>query len=170
MQQTDPRGSGTPAGLHGASGLLREVMLAIQDVEKRLGSRLQVNPTDLEVLQLLILQGPLSPTVLARSLGISTAAATVATDRLVRNGHVSREPHPTDRRSLLVVPREDSVRLALNYLRPLIEGTDALLAQYSSAEQAAITDYLERVIQLTKDASQPPGQVAHAAAGKGQAP
>ncbi|MCU1573268.1 MAG: MarR family transcriptional regulator [Micrococcaceae bacterium] len=169
MQQTPPRGSGTP-GLHRAPGLLRELMLATQDVQKRLGSRLQVNPTDLEVLQLLILQGPLSPTVLARSLGISTAAATVATDRLVRDGHVSREPHPTDRRSLLVVPQEDSVRQALDYLRPLVEGTDALLAQYSSAEQVAITDYLERAIQLTRDVPQPIGPVAGPEAGKGQAP
>jgi DNA-binding MarR family transcriptional regulator len=170
MMQTDDHGAGAPTGLHRASELLREMMLASRELERKLGHHLGVNPTDLEVLQLLILLGPLSPTVLAKSLGISTAAATVATDRLVRIGHVSREPHPTDRRRLLVVPREQSVRQAMDYLRPIITSTDALLNKYTPAEQAAIADYLERAISVTRNPSPATDQDQGATAGKGLAP
>ena len=51
---------------------------------------------------------PLGPGELARKLGISSASTTTLLDRLTRSGHVRREPHPTDRRALVIVPTEDS--------------------------------------------------------------
>lgn len=44
------------------------------------------------------------PKDLSRTLGITTASTTSLIDRLVSSGHVRREPHPTDRRSLVIVP------------------------------------------------------------------
>lgn len=44
------------------------------------------------------------PKDLSRMLGITTASTTSLIDRLVLSGHVRREPHPTDRRSLVIVP------------------------------------------------------------------
>jgi DNA-binding MarR family transcriptional regulator len=44
------------------------------------------------------------PKDLSRFLGITTASTTSLIDRLVASGHVHREPHPTDRRSLIIVP------------------------------------------------------------------
>ncbi|KUM38270.1 MarR family winged helix-turn-helix transcriptional regulator [Arthrobacter sp. EPSL27] len=44
------------------------------------------------------------PKDLSRVLGITTASTTSLIDRLVGSGHVRREPHPTDRRSLVIVP------------------------------------------------------------------
>ncbi|WP_338067959.1 MarR family winged helix-turn-helix transcriptional regulator [Microbacterium sulfonylureivorans] len=45
-----------------------------------------------------------SPAELARYLGVSTASMTVIIDRLEKSGHVRRGPHPTDRRSIVVIP------------------------------------------------------------------
>lgn len=47
-----------------------------------------------------------SPGELARQLGLSTASMTAMIDRLERSGHVRRERHATDRRSIYVVPTE----------------------------------------------------------------
>jgi len=44
------------------------------------------------------------PKDLSRVLGITTASTTSLIDRLVASGHVRREPHATDRRSLVIVP------------------------------------------------------------------
>jgi DNA-binding MarR family transcriptional regulator len=41
-------------------------------------------------------------------LGITTASTTSLIDRLVSSGHARREPHPTDRRSLVIVPTRES--------------------------------------------------------------
>lgn len=134
--------------MHEASLLLRRILTLNDEVAKRLADELQVNPTDFDAMQHLIESGPLSPSELATRLGITTAAATMAVDRLVKVGHVSRQPHPSDRRRLLVVPQEESVRRAMTRLLPMIIETDALLARYTEAEQAAITDYLARTVEI----------------------
>ncbi|MCU1574121.1 MAG: transcriptional regulator, MarR family [Micrococcaceae bacterium] len=48
------------------------------------------------------------PKELSRMLGITTASTTSLIDRLVSSGHARREPHPTDRRSLVIVPTRES--------------------------------------------------------------
>lgn len=49
-----------------------------------------------------------SPSELTRYLGVSTASTTAIIDRLERSGHVTRVPHPTDRRSIFVVATKES--------------------------------------------------------------
>lgn len=48
--------------------------------------------------------GPSTQRSLATALGVSARNVTGLVDGLVRSGHVSREPHPTDRRATLVTP------------------------------------------------------------------
>ena len=136
------------ATVNRASVLLRQILVLNRELEHQLGEELGVNPTDLEAIQLLMAAGPLSPSTLAERLGISTAAVTVAIDRLVKAGHVHRAPHPSDRRRLLVVPTEASVRRAADSVRPMVMETDALLGRYTDNEQAAIIDYLDRTVDV----------------------
>lgn len=49
-----------------------------------------------------------SPGELARYLAVSTASMTAIVDRLEKSGHVRRERHASDRRSIYVVPTADS--------------------------------------------------------------
>jgi DNA-binding MarR family transcriptional regulator len=49
-----------------------------------------------------------SPSELARYLGVSTASVTAIVDRLVASGHVRRERHASDRRSIHVVPTAET--------------------------------------------------------------
>lgn len=51
-----------------------------------------------------------SPGELARYLSVSTASMTAMIDRLERSGHVRRERHATDRRSIYVVATERTER------------------------------------------------------------
>jgi DNA-binding MarR family transcriptional regulator len=131
-----------------ATTLLREVMDLTTEFEKHVGNELRVNPTDLEAMEQLITDGALSPTELSKRLGISTAAVTSVIDRLTAVGHVTRAPHPTDRRALLVVPSPGSVAKAMSTLMPMILGIDRALDGLSAAEQATITAYLERVVAV----------------------
>ena len=58
--------------------------------------------TDLDAIEQLEADGPLTPTELAERLQLSSGGVTVLADRLERAGWVTRRPHPTDRRSLLL--------------------------------------------------------------------
>jgi MarR family transcriptional regulator, organic hydroperoxide resistance regulator len=58
--------------------------------------------TDMQVVHMLQLYGPSTPGRLATGTGLSSGGVTVALDRLEKAGYVRRQPHPTDRRSLLV--------------------------------------------------------------------
>ncbi len=49
-----------------------------------------------------------SPSELSRYLGVSTASVTAIVDRLVASGHVRRERHERDRRSVYVVPTPET--------------------------------------------------------------
>src|SRR5699024_6255645 len=131
-----------------ATRLLRDFLDVNESFERSLGVELQVNKTDLEAMEHLLMSGPLGPSELARRLGISTASTTIAIDRLAALGHVTREPNPRDRRGVLVVPQEASRARAMARLMPMILGVDAELDHFSAEEQDAITRYLSRIVEL----------------------
>jgi hypothetical protein len=58
--------------------------------------------TDIQMVHMPQLSGPATPSHLSIGTGLSSGGVTVALDRLEKAGYVRRQPHPTDRRSLLV--------------------------------------------------------------------
>lgn len=71
---------------------------------------MKLNHTDMRAIRFLVAarnQGIIAtPGALAGYLGISSAATTKLLDRLERGGHVTRSPHPTDRRALAIAVTE----------------------------------------------------------------
>ncbi|WAL68909.1 MarR family transcriptional regulator [Amycolatopsis cynarae] len=65
-------------------------------------TRLGVSPTEMIALGILHVEGPQTITALARLLAITPASTTELADRLARDGHVERLPHPADRRKRLL--------------------------------------------------------------------
>lgn len=141
------RGIGEPE-VHEATGLLRDFLNVSEMFERALATDLQVNKTDLQAMEHLLMSGPLGPSELARRLGISTASTTTAIDRLVALGHVTREPNPKDRRGVLVVPQPASRERAMRKLLPMILGLDARIYDFTADEQETITRYLRSVVEL----------------------
>jgi DNA-binding MarR family transcriptional regulator len=144
MQSTEP--GRPPFEVREASMLLREILNLSADFEADVAAALSVNRTDFDAMQHLVQSGALSPSEIARRLGVTTAAATAIVDRLVTAGHASREPHPTDRRGVLVKPTPSSAARAMGHIEPLILGVDRVLDDYTPEEQATITGYLRRVV------------------------
>ena len=58
----------------------------------------------LHLLWQLGVSGPCTQRALADALGVTPRNITGLVDGLVESGHVTREPHPTDRRATLVTP------------------------------------------------------------------
>jgi DNA-binding MarR family transcriptional regulator len=131
-----------------ATELIREFLDVSEEFEAHVGRELTVNPTDLQAMQHLIMNGPLGPTDLAQRLGISTAATTTVVDRLVAVGHARRTQNPTDRRGVVIVPEPASVDRAMATLMPMIMGIDGVLDEFDADERDTITAYLERVLEV----------------------
>ena len=59
--------------------------------------------TDMQMLHMLQLYGPSTPSQLGKWTRLSSGGVTVALDRLEKGGYLRRERNPADRRSLLIV-------------------------------------------------------------------
>lgn len=105
---------------------VREFRRADQEMRRRVSADMDMNTTDLQALQVVI-EGEgrgvqVTPRELSTRLGISTASTTKLLDRLTASGHLTRSAHPTDRRSLVLLPTphahsEVRDRLALMHRR-----------------------------------------------------
>lgn len=114
--------------------LLRRYRAADQEMRRRTRDSMGMGETDLLALRYVLKaerEGALlTPGMLAKRIGISTASTTVLIDRLERSGHLARRPHPTDRRSLVIVSTTGSdaeVRETLGRMhRAMIDVADSL--------------------------------------------
>ena len=99
---------------HGAE-VLRELLAyraAEEAMRRRTREAMKMGENDLAALRYLLRsrgQGlVVTPGMLADHLGMKSASVTVMLDRLTRSGHLTRTPHPTDRRSLAVLATSGS--------------------------------------------------------------
>ncbi|MFB2557164.1 MarR family winged helix-turn-helix transcriptional regulator [Herbiconiux liangxiaofengii] len=131
---------------------LRDVDALSRAFERRLGSVLTVNQTDLTAMEHLIQEGPLTPSELATRLKVTTAASTLVVDRLVALGHAERHPHEHDRRKIVVVPARSSVDRTVQELLPIIHGIAGIVDDLSEAERTVVSDFLARVADVYRAA------------------
>ncbi|GAA4061917.1 MarR family transcriptional regulator [Agromyces indicus] len=144
--------------------LLRRYRAADQEMRRRTRDSMGMGETDLLALRYVFRAeregSVLTPGMLAKQLGISTASTTVLIDRLERSGHLARRPHPTDRRSLVVVSTTDSdaeVRKTLGRMhRAMIDVADALEPQELVAVARFLSGMIEAVELADADAHEQP--------------
>ena len=114
-------------------------------------TRVGLNSTDLECLDLLYLAGATTAGALARHTGLTTGATTAVIDRLERAGFVRRRRDVVDRRCVLV----EVVPASARRIQPLyaLLGTRMaeLNTQYTDDQLATIVDYLSRALAAGSD-------------------
>src|SRR5271165_4151929 len=86
----------------GVAGRLQRFGLARDRMRAALARQAGISETDLDALEHLEADGPLTQRELGERLSITSGAVTMLIDRLERAGWVRRGPHPTDRRSVLL--------------------------------------------------------------------
>ena len=95
--KTDYRGDILEALNHAMRRSGAQWSLFSQAVAARVG----ISASDFECLDLVILEGAVTPGRLAEASGLTTGAITGVIDWLERAGFVRRDPDPTDRRRVL---------------------------------------------------------------------
>lgn len=137
---------------------LQQVGVLARVVEQRLARALGINPTDLAAMEHLMTDGPLTGKDLADRLRVSSAASTHVVDRLERAGHITRRPHASDRRKVLVAAEQASTARAFAFLTPLLRGVEALVAALGEDERTTVERFLGEVVDVytaTADAMAP---------------
>ncbi len=81
---------------------IRKFIAAAIFFNTQTAEKVGIGLTDMQMLHMLQLYGPSTPSRLAVWTGLSSGGVTVALDRLEKAGYVRREANPEDRRSLLV--------------------------------------------------------------------
>lgn len=89
-----------------------------------------------------------TPTAIAGTLEMSTAATSLVLNRLEASGHISRQPHPTDRRKVVVAPVRGSLAAAREHSRPVTEGVEELAGTLTSAERATVAAFIDGLITV----------------------
>jgi DNA-binding MarR family transcriptional regulator len=131
---------------------LRETSAQSVLFSQAVADRVGMNPTDLESLDILARHGPMTAGRLAELTGLTTGAITGLVDRLERRGYARREPHPTDRRSVIVKPLIENAErdLAPSYAA-MSMAMDELMSRYGDDDLVVILDFMTRAAAVTAE-------------------
>jgi len=88
---------------------------------------------------------PCSPNYISDRLIVSRATVTGVLDSLAKRGLIRREPHPTDRRMVLVHLTKAGARMADKVRRIIHRAEAEWIGSLSEPERAQLTQLLEKV-------------------------
>jgi DNA-binding MarR family transcriptional regulator len=107
-----------------------------------------VSMTEMKAIDHIQAEGELTPRELGERLSLTSGAVTAVIDRLERHGWVARNPHPKDRRSVVVRMTEQSIEAGARIYLPYSEALARLAAGLPAASRKAITDFLEKAADI----------------------
>ena len=136
----------------------RQLLKELDESARRLGAlsvlvsdlvatRVGLNPTDLECLDLLCLAGATTAGRLAAHTGLTSGATTAAIDRLEEAGFVTRRRGAEDRRQVLVDVKDAGIELIFPFYRPLAAGFENVHARYTDRQLATVLQYFNDALE-----------------------
>lgn len=143
------RGSLSASDVRQISALMR-ALGELRNAENKLSEAslryMKLNQTDMRALHFLIAcenSGAVAtPGAISAHLGISTASTTKLLDRLERGGHITRSPHPTDRRALAIAITPVTRRSAIETVGRQHARRFAAAARLTPTERDIVTRFL----------------------------
>jgi DNA-binding MarR family transcriptional regulator len=127
---------------------LRKVGAQSVLISDLVATRVGLNSTDLECLDLLYLAGVTTAGKLAKHTGLTTGAITAVIDRLERAGFARRRRDTADRRCVLVEVVPSSAARVQPLYEPLVARVLELNKDYDDEQLATVVDYLSRALAV----------------------
>ncbi len=132
---------------------LRDMSVQLTLLNHRVGGQLELKGTDLECLDLIGRDGPVSPGALARRAGLHPATMTGILDRLERGGWITRDRDPADRRAVVIRAERGRGGEVLRLYSGMIASMDQICAGYSDDELELLAGFLRRTAEAGRAAS-----------------
>jgi DNA-binding MarR family transcriptional regulator len=105
----------------------------------------------MQIVHVLQLYGPSTPSSLTAWTGLSTGGVTVALDRLQKAGYIRREPNPADRRSLLITLMPVRMRKLTAMYESVESETRKLLETMPQSDLDAVLRFFELLHSVQAD-------------------
>ncbi|MEU6585295.1 MarR family transcriptional regulator [Nocardia sp. NPDC046763] len=125
-------------------GAMRGLRSNLAMLNRQVGVRLELRDVDVDCLDVINSQGPISPTALARAAGLHPATLTGILDRLERGGWIVRERAAADRRSVVVRTLPDRLGELYQLLSGMNSSLDEICADYTTEQLQLIAGFLRR--------------------------
>ena len=122
---------------------LQALLALAPKVRQAVANRLHLHVGDLSAIEHLLAE-PLGPVELARRLGLTSAAASVAVDRLQEHGHVFREQDPHDGRRTRVVVTDSGRAEVFAQLMPMFQALASATEGMSANDNEVVEAFLNR--------------------------
>ncbi|UKA71063.1 MarR family winged helix-turn-helix transcriptional regulator [Arthrobacter sp. FW306-06-A] len=130
---------------------LRDYRAAETEIRRSTRDSMGMGETDILALRYLLrVQASgkqVVPKDLSQFLNITSASTTSLIDRLVASGHVRREPHPSDRRSVVVVPTVESDKEVRETLGAMHQRMMSVAESLTADEARVVVDFLQRMTE-----------------------
>jgi DNA-binding MarR family transcriptional regulator len=122
---------------------MRRLSAEIDGLDQRTAEHFKVGRTDVHIIDTVDSRGPITPTELARTVGLTTGGLSIALERLERIGYLRRVRHPDDRRKVMVEATETIVLLQETMFAQLGRRMHAILGGYTAEQLDTITHFLD---------------------------
>jgi DNA-binding MarR family transcriptional regulator len=132
---------------------IRKFIAAAIFFNTKAADKIGLGLTDMQMIHMLQLYGPSTPTRLAGLTGLSSGGVTVALDRLEKAGYIRRAPNPADRRSLLVTLMPVRMRKLTGLYEGVERETRRLLATLPQRDLEAVLRFFETLHAVRTDSS-----------------
>ncbi|MFB9684605.1 MarR family transcriptional regulator [Amycolatopsis plumensis] len=113
-----------------------------------------LSAVETKVLDYLARFGSQTPKELARLSGLAPASVTAMIDRLEGKGIVNREPHPDDRRKILIALDLRSIESGVHLWDHLVKGMHELCDRYTEDELRTIIGFVRTATTLTHESTE----------------
>ena len=133
---------------------LRDAAVQLSLLNHQVRGHLELKGTDLECLDLITRDGPLSPSALARRAGLHPATLTGILDRLERGGWIARERDPADRRGVLIRAERARGAEVLGLYSGMNTAMDQIIGEYDEAQLELLAGFLRRTAEAGRAAAQ----------------
>lgn len=128
---------------------LRAFAIERERFEDAIARRHAVTLSDLHALRHLILDEGLTPGGLGELMMLSSGATTALADRLERLGWLTRERHPSDRRSTVLKPTPAATQAAEEIFGPYREELADSATALSASERRACCAFLQAATSIS---------------------
>ena len=147
MPKPTPRSTPRDRLLVALDEAIRKVGAQAVLISDLVATRVGINSTDLECLDLLQLNGPITAGQMSTRSGLTTGATTAMIDRLERAGYIRRRRDSGDRRVVVVEVLEHCGSHIAPLYQPIQKDLEKLHARYSNRELEIVVRYLTEALE-----------------------
>jgi DNA-binding MarR family transcriptional regulator len=116
-----------------------------------IAQRLGITINDIECLNIINLNGPMTAGKLAEVTGLTTGAITGIVDRLSAVDLVVREPDPNDRRRVIVRVKSEMPPRVSPFYRSIKRRLEEVCGEYSEKELLLLVQFYEKTLDALRE-------------------